>query len=107
MSEKEPNDGPELTEWFTECFSGSLKRGDIDYASISAPQNAKRINIKHSETGGEVRYRLYINGLQFGSFSDEAPALIPMFAGGTYSFEMSPNGGNSGTRNYELHVTFE
>ena len=35
-----------------------VKKGDIDYASISAPANATRIKIEHTEKGGDVRYRL-------------------------------------------------
>lgn len=106
IAETEPNDGPEQTEWFTECFKGSVKREDHDYASISAPVTAKKIAIKHTETG-DVQYRIYINGVSYDSFEDNAPDFIPVFGGATYSFEMSSAGGGNGARTYELTVTFE
>lgn len=108
VAEVEPNEGPAQTNWFTECFTGSVKRSDHDYASISAPLDAKRVAIKHTETGGDVQYRIYINGVAFKSFSDDAPDFIPVFGGATYSFEMSTSGGKeTANRTYELHVTFE
>lgn len=106
--EAEPNDGPAQTNWFTECFTGSVKRDDRDFASISAPITAKRIEIKHTETGGEVEYQLYINDVAYKTFSDDAPDFIPVFGGATYSFEISRAGGRENTiRTYELRVTFE
>ena len=84
-----------------------MKRDDHDYASISAPLDAKRVEIEHTETGGDVEYRMYINGVAFKSFSDDAPDFIPVFGGATYSFEMSASGKETANRTYELHVTFE
>jgi hypothetical protein len=107
VAEAEPNDGPAQTQWFTSCFSGSVKREDIDYASISAPITAKRVEIKHQETGGDVQYRIYINGVAYDSFEDDAPDFIPVFGGATYSFEMTAAGGGGANRTYELTVTFE
>ena len=105
-AEAEPNDEPANTNWFTECFTGSVKRDDHDNASISAPTTAKRVVITHTETGGDVQYRIYINGVALKSFTGDPPDFIPVFGGATYSFEMSAVGGN-GNRTYELHVTFE
>lgn len=106
-AETEPNDGPAQTEWFTECFKGSVKRDDHDYASISAPVTASKVTIKHQENGGDVRYRIYINGVPYDTFEDDAPDFIPVFGGATYSFEMSADGGGGAIRTYELEVTFE
>lgn len=108
VAEQESNDGPELTNWFTECFTGAVKKGDIDYASVSAPITAKRIDVKHEETGGGVLYRMYVNGVAYDSFSTDSPTFIPVFGGATYSFEMSPfGGGGAGNRTYTLTVKFE
>lgn len=105
--ENEPNDGPEQTEWFTECFKGAVKKGDVDYASISAPATATKISIAHKETGGDVRYRVYVNGISMGTVSDDPGGFVPVFGGGTYSFEMTPVGTSSAARKYQLTVTFE
>jgi hypothetical protein len=107
VAEAEPNDGPAQTQWFTDCFKGAVKREDIDYASISAPITAKRVEIKHQETGGDVQYRVYINGVAYDSFTDNAPDFIPVFGGATYSFEMTAAGGGGANRTYELTVSFE
>lgn len=85
-----------------------MKRDDHDYASISAPLNAKRIEIAHTEAGGGVQYRIYINDVAYKSFTGDAPDFIPVFGGATYSFEVSAYGGKeTANRTYELHVKFE
>lgn len=103
--EAEPNDGPAETNWFTSCFSGSLKRDDNDYASVNAPLAAKRVEIK-TKDAGDVRYRIYINGVAYQAGSDDMPDFVPVFGGATYSFEMSAEGGG-GAKPYELTVAFE
>lgn len=107
VAEQEPNDGPAQTQWFTSCFKGAVKRSDLDYASISAPLTAKKIEIRHEEKGGDVRYRMYINGVAYETFTGDAPDFIPVFGGATYSFEMTAAGSGGGERTYELEVTFE
>jgi hypothetical protein len=107
LVEKEPNDDPEHTEWFTHCFEGTVKKDDTDFASIRAPQTAARLTIEHQETGGPVRYRLYMNGLGIGSFTSKPPDFLPAFGGVTYSFEISTAGSSAAARHYELTVTFE
>jgi hypothetical protein len=108
VAEVEPNEGPAKTNWFTACFTGSVKRDDHDYASISAPITAKRIDIKHTESGGDVEYRIYINDVAYKTFSNEPPDFVPVFGGATYSFEMSVSGNReTANRTYQLDVSFE
>jgi hypothetical protein len=108
VAEVEPNEGPAQTNWFTACFTGSVKRDDHDYASISAPVNAKRIDIKHTESGGDVQYRIYINDVAYQTFENDPPDFIPVFGGATYSFEMSASGNReTANRTYQLDVTFQ
>lgn len=107
IAESEPNDDASGTDWFTKCFTGALKKGDHDFASISAPVGARSIEIDHDENGGNVTYRIYINNVPSGTFTDEPPRFIPVFGGATYSFEMTPAGGGSGNRTYKLDVKFE
>jgi hypothetical protein len=106
VAETEPNDGPAQTDWFTGCFKGSVKRDDSDYASISAPLTAKRIEIEHQDSG-DVRYRIYINGIAYQGGSDAEPSFVPVFGGATYSFEMTAEGGGGANRPYQLTVTFQ
>lgn len=107
VAEIEPNDGPELANAFTSCFSGALKRGDLDYARIVAPANATTMKIEHTEDGGSVWYRIYVNGTPYPAFTGQAPSYIPAIAGARYDFEMSPSTMGGGNRSYQLNVTFE
>ena len=82
-------------------------RTDLDYATFVAPPDAKKIEIKHTEDGGRVWYRVYVDGFALPAFDEDMPAYVPAVAGATYLIQMSPARGGSANRTYELHVTFD
>ena len=107
VAESEPNDDDDEANTFTSCFAGALARSDLDYATIVAPPDAKRIEIEHTENGGRVWYRVYVDGFALPAFDEDMPAYVPAVAGATYLIQMSPARGGSANRTYELHVTFD
>lgn len=106
-AEIEPNDDAEDATPFTRCVRGTVRGRDVDFVEITAPADATGIEIAHSETGGKVAYRVYINGMPFPSFSGDAPDFIPAVTSATYRFEIERSGGGGATRAYELEVTFD
>lgn len=105
--EVEPNGSAGSATPFTSCIDGSLKKGDVDFVEIKAPAQATKIAIGHTETGGKVSYRVYINGMPFPAFTGDAPDYIPGVTSATYRFQIQPSGNANGTRTYRLTVSFE
>ena len=82
--------------------SGRIDGGnDDDFASFVVPANANAIALTHSEKGGDVTYRYFLNG---APIVGEDPVLPPI-AGATYTVRITAtNGGKHPT--YELGVSF-
>jgi hypothetical protein len=100
------NDEFKNADEFDACIAGSLIDRDVDYVSTVAPANAKQILIEHTESGGNVAYKVYVNGFS-ASFYDEPPDDLPAIAGAKYTFKVERPYGATGDRDWQLKVTFQ
>jgi hypothetical protein len=100
------NDEFKNADAFASCISGKLIDKDVDYVSTVAPANAKQILIEHSEKGGKVAYKVYVNGMS-ATFFDTPPADLPAIGGAKYTFKVERPYGSTGDREWELKVTFQ
>lgn len=100
------NDEFRRADEFDACIAGKLTLKDVDFVSIVAPANAKRVSIKHTEVGGKVSYRMFVNGFTM-TFTDTPPEEIPAIPNARYTFKLEPAGGTIGDRDWQLEVTFQ
>ena len=100
------NDEFKTADAFDSCIAGKLIDKDVDYVSTVAPPNAKQILIEHSEKGGKVAYKVFVNGMS-ATFFDTPPADLPAIGGAKYTFKVERPWGSSGDREWELKVTFQ
>ena len=100
------NDEFRKADDFDACIAGKLIGRDVDYVSIVAPANAKQVFIKHTETGGKVAYKMFVNGFT-ASFTDTVPDEIPAVPNAKYTFKLEATGGTTGDRDWQLEVTFQ
>lgn len=100
------NDELRKADEFDACIAGKLVGKDIDYVAIVAPPNAKQVFIKHTETGGKVAYKMFVNGFS-ASFTDAPPEEIPAIPNARYTFKLEPAGGTIADREWQLEVTFQ
>lgn len=99
------NDEFKTADAFDSCIAGELSDRDVDFASIVAPANAKQILIEHTESGGKVAYKVYVNGMS-ASFFDAPPDDLPAIPGAKYTFKVERPYGSTGDREWQLKVTF-
>ena len=101
----EPNDERAQATPFTDSLCGKLDRSrDVAFGRFTAPADAKRLVVSHTEKGGRVSYRLYVNGTQLFTDLDDAP-VVP---GATYEIRMTlPQGSFIDRPSYEVRVKFE
>jgi hypothetical protein len=100
------NDEFKTADDFDSCIAGKLIDKDIDYVSTVAPANAKQILIEHSESGGRVAYKVFVNGMS-ATFFDTPPDDLPAIAGAKYTFKVERPFGSTGDRDWQLKVTFQ
>lgn len=100
------NDELRKADEFDACIAGKLIGKEVDYVSTVAPANAKQVFIKHTESGGKVAYRMFVNGFS-ASFTDTVPDEIPAVPNAKYTFKLEPTGGTIGDRDWQLEVTFQ
>lgn len=100
------NDEFKTADAFDSCISGKLSDKDVDFVSTVAPANAKQILIEHSEKGGKVAYKVYVNGMS-ATFFDTPPADLPAIGGAKYTFKVERPVASTGDREWELKVTFQ
>jgi hypothetical protein len=105
--ESEPNNGFASANAFDGCITGTLKPRDVDYLSTIAPAGVTSIAIKHSETGGTVAYRVFVDGVAYPVFTGEPPDSIPAKPNEKYVFQVQPAGTSTKDRTYELEVSFQ
>lgn len=99
------NDSFQNADKFDSCIAGKLIGKDIDFVTITAPMNVSKIFIDHSESGGNVAYKVFVNGFS-ATFTDTPPADLMAFPGAKYTFKVEPSG-SLGDRSWELKVTFQ
>lgn len=107
LDEKEPNDAFNKANTFTSCITGKVKGRDVDYVQIVAPKNAAELAIDHSESGGKVAYRVFVDGVPYPAFTNDAPDALPATPGATYTVQIQPAGGTAGDRTWKLEVSFQ
>jgi hypothetical protein len=104
--EAEPNNDLAHATPFTASFCGKIAgSNDVDFGRFVVPQNAKSMAISHSENGGKVNYRYYLNG-QLLALSDSIDAI----PGATYTVQIklaTGSGNGNGTPSYQLDVAFK
>jgi len=101
--EAEPNNDLAHATPFVGSFCGKIGSGnDVDFGSFVVPPNAKSIVISHSENGGKVNYRYYLNGRLLAA-SDPIDAV----PGATYAVQIKPGNGGSDSPSYKLDVAFK
>lgn len=100
------NDEFKLADEFDSCIAGKLIDKDVDFVSTVAPANAKQILIEHSEKGGKVAYKVFVNGMS-ATFFDTPPADLPAIGGAKYTFKVERPFASTGDREWELKVTFQ
>lgn len=106
-SESEPNDSIQAADTFKSCIAGGLKGREVDFVSTVAPATTKQVSIVHTESGGKVAYKVYVNGVPYPSFTDEPPASLPATPNATYTFQIQPTGQSTGDRTWKLEVSFQ
>jgi hypothetical protein len=100
------NDEFKTADAFDSCIAGKLIDKDVDYVATVAPANAKQILIEHSETGGRVAYKVFVNGMS-ATFFDTPPDDLPAIPGAKYTFKVERPFGATGNRDWQLKVTFQ
>lgn len=107
-AEVEPNQRPSQATAFDACLTGAVQRDDVDYGTITAPMTATKIEMEHEEVGGNVAFRIYVNGAPATPEFTGDPPDIAVIPGGTYAFRMRASPSNSNAqRTYVLRVKFE
>ena len=100
------NDESKNADVFGSCIAGQLVDEDIDYVTTTAPAGVKQILIEHTESGGTVAYKVYVNGFS-ASFYDTPPDDLPAIPGAKYTFKAARPYGATGDRDWQLKVTFQ
>jgi hypothetical protein len=106
VAESVDNDEFKSADEFDSCISGKLIGRDVDYVSIVAPANATQVFINHTESGGKVSYKVFVNGFT-ASFTDTPPDEIPAIPNAKYTFKVETPYGSTGDRDWKLEVTFQ
>lgn len=100
------NDEFKTADAFDACIAGKLIDKDVDYVATVAPAGAKQVFIEHTESGGRVVYKVYVNGMS-ATFFDAPPDDFPAIPGAKYTFKVEKPYGATGDRDWQLKVTFQ
>jgi hypothetical protein len=100
------NDEFKKADAFDSCIAGKLIDKDVDFVATVAPAGAKQVFIEHSESGGRVAYKVYVNGMS-ATFFDTPPDDLPAIPGATYTFKVEKPYGATSDRDWQLKVTFQ
>jgi hypothetical protein len=106
VAESVDNDEFKSADAFDACITGKLTARDVDYVSIIAPATAKQVFIKHSESGGKVAYKVFVNGFT-ATFTDTPPDDLPAVPSAKYTFKVENAFGTTGDRDWKLEVSFQ
>jgi hypothetical protein len=102
----EPNNDLNHATVFTASLCGKIDSAtDVDFGSFVVPAGKTQISIAHSEEGGKVAYRYYLQGILL-PLAGDGMIVIP---GMTYSVQAKlSSASNSGDRpTYHLDVSFK
>lgn len=91
---------------FDACIAGKLIDRDVDFVATVAPAGVKQVLIEHTESGGKVAYKVYVNGMS-ATFFDTPPDDLPAIPGAKYTFKVEKPYGATGDRDWQLKVTFQ